>query len=266
MNYIYNVEMFACKCIIEIHMNGLCVFRIDATKGSSVTYPLNTELAGDNSLKLVMYPVLLETGILSTPADIVVEGAIKRYNTGDVTGPECGDLLMSIDIEDIQAAFDPEALSLQQLKDLFPLTKTFAFENEGISFKNRLIDAQIITDKKEVVEYAIKLRDIIKRQDLESLYIEYRPKLDDYALAYPEEFPDPESWFANLFRDDFFPGGPIVEFDRDDIVARPWCDGRIWEVSRKPYQPFFMNKGLDGDINMIELYVGRVDGKLKIIR
>jgi hypothetical protein len=247
-------------------MNGLCVFRADATKGSSVTYPLNTELAGDNSLKLVMYPVLLETGILSTPADIVIEGAVKCYNAGDVTGPECGDLILSIDIEDIQGAFEPEALSVQQLKDLFPLTKTFEFKNEGVIFKNRLIDAPVITDKNKVVEYALKLRDIIKRQDLESLYIEYLPKLDDYARAYPDEFPDPKGWFTNLFRDDFFPGGPIVEFDRDEIVTRPWCDGRIWEVCRKPYQPFFMNKGLDGDINMIELYVGMVDGKMKIIR
>jgi hypothetical protein len=101
---------------------------------------------------------------------------------------------------------------------------------------------------------------------MDALYKEYKPKIDDYVIAYPQEFPDPQQSFDNLFRNDFFPGGAITDFKQDDIGLKPWCDGRIWEIFVKPDQEFFKNKGLDGDINSIEVFVGMVEGSLKIVR
>ena len=266
MKHIYNLEIFASKCIIEILMNDLLIFRADAKNGTSFTYPLNTELVGKNTLKIILYPVLLDSGLPSTPNDIMVEGAIKRYSIGDFTGPECGDLLSTIDIDDIKLSIDPESVSLKNLADMFPLNKSFQFENDEISFKDRIIDGTVIDNKDSIINYSFKILDIIKRQDLEAFWLEYKPKLDDYAIAYPHEFPDPKAWFVNFITTDFFPGGPNTEFKRDNIGLRSWCGGRIWEVFIKPYTPFFTNKGLDGDINSIEMFVGLVDGQLKIIR
>lgn len=121
-------------------------------------------------------------------------------------------------------------------------------------------------DEKALLDYAEKLRDIIAKQDLAALWAEYKPKVDDYTLAFPQEFPNPRNWFTDFFKNDFFPGGPITNFKRDDIALRPWCDGRVWELYVKPAQKFFVNQGLDGDINSVEVYVAMVDRQLRIIR
>jgi hypothetical protein len=266
MNHIYNLEIFISKCIVEIQMNGLLLMRADAKLGTSLTYPLNTELTDENNLTLVMYPVLLETGLPSVPTDINIEGGIKRYGVGEYTGPEFGELLVHLNAEELQARYSSDMYSLQDLAAAFPLKLSYAFESEGVSFKKRLLEADKITDKNKVLQYAVTIRDLLAKQDLNGLYREYEPKLDDYAIAYPGELPDKRAWFDNFMKNDFFPGGPVTGFAPDDIEARPWCDGRIWEVFIKPYTPFFTNAGLDGSINSIEMFVGVVDGKLKIVR
>jgi hypothetical protein len=264
---VYNIEIYARECIFEVTTNGLPIFRKNAPMGCSMTYPLNTELVKkDNIVKVTLWPAILENGQPSRLEDITITGTIKCYQADDITGPESGKLLARIDFRDVIALGKARALSLTDPSKLFPLSKEFKFDNEEHSFRNRLLDAPIITDEKMLLTYGEKLRDILARHDIEALYNEYKPKLDDYVTAYPQEFPDPKQWFINLFKDDFFPGGAITEFKREDIGLRSWCEGRVWEIFVKPDQWFFKNKGLDGDINRIQVFVGMVDGGLKIVR
>jgi hypothetical protein len=267
MQSVYSLELFASKCINQVELNGLLLFRDNAVHGSGRSYPLNTELIGkENILSVTVLPTLLDNGVVSTFEDIIVKGTIKKYNSNETTGPESGELVSEIDFADVIAKKTRDVEPVANLASLFPLSTKITFDNDDLSFRNRLLDAPVITDEKSVLDYAEKLRDILARQDLEALYVEYKPKLDDYVMAYPTEFPDPRQWFVDLFKDDFFPGGPVTEFKRDDIGFRPWCDRRIYEIFVKPAQPYFLNKGLDGDINSIEVFIGMVDGALKIVR
>jgi hypothetical protein len=267
MPKIYSLEFYASKCIIEIAINGLFIFRSDAKNGTSLNYPFNTELIGkSNVIAVSLLPTILDNGLPSQIADIKMAGLVKKYEPGAITGPESGDLILRFSIQDAVAQLEAQASMGADITTLFPIKKSFSFDNEELSFKNRLVDAPIIKDEKAVLDYAEKLRDIIAKQDREALWTEYKPKVDDYALAYPQEFPDPLNWFIDFFKNDFFPGGPITNFKRGDIGLRSWCDGRVWELFVKPAQKFFLNQGLDGDINSVEVYVGMVDGKLRIIR
>ena len=267
MPNIYSFEVFANKCIVEITINGLFIFRTDAKNGTSLNYPFNTELIGKgNEIKITAYPTLLDNGLPSSYSDVTITGTIKTYGENEITGPEAGQLVQRIDFSDVVAQKQMQAEMITDLTKLFPMSKSFTFDNEGLSFKNRLVDAPVIIDEKLLLDYAEKLRSILAKQDIEALWAEYKPKIDDYALAYPREFPDPLNWFINFFKNDFFPGGPITNFKKGDIGLRSWCDGRVWELYVKPAQKFFVNQGLDGDINSVEVYVGMVDGKLKIIR
>jgi len=267
MPRIYSLEVFASKCIVEITINGLFIFRADAKNGTSLNYPFNTELIGKgNEIKITAYPTLLDNGLPSSYSDVKILGTIKIYGENEITGPGAGQFVQRIEFSDVLAQRQMQAETITDLTKLFPMSKSFTFDNEGLSFKNRLVDAPVIKDEKILLDYAEKLRDIITKQDLEALWAEYKPKVDDYALAYPPEFPEPLNWFTDFFKNDFFPGGPITNFKRGDIGLRSWCDGRVWELFVKPAQKFFVNQGLDGDINSVEVYVSMVDGKLRIIR
>jgi len=267
MPSVYSMELYASKCIFEITANGLFLFHKNAANGRSISYPLNTELIGkDNVVNITLLPTVLENGQISRLEDINISGTIKRYGEDDFTGPETGQLLTKIDFTDVITKSKALSFKITDPSKLFPLSKEFKFDNDELSFRNRLLEAPIIIDEKMLLAYAEKLRDIIARQDVEELYKEYKPKLDDYTIAYPKQFPDPKQWFIDFLKNDFFPGGPITDFKRDAIGLKSWCGGRIWEIFVKPEQEFFRNKGLDGDINTMELFVGMVDNSLKILR
>ncbi|MDD5673347.1 MAG: hypothetical protein PHC61_04235 [Chitinivibrionales bacterium] len=267
MPKIHSIEFFASKCIVELTVNGLFIFRSDAKNGVSLNYPFNTELIGKgNSVTFTLYPTILDNGLPSSYSDVTIQGTIKIYGENDITGPETGELIQRIDFTDVIEQRKMDAVTITDLTKLFHMTKTFTFDNDGLSFRNRLLDAPVIKDEKLLLDYAEKLRDILAKQDIEALWREYKPKVDDYANAYPQEFPDSLQWFTDFFKNDFFPGGPVTDFKKDDIGLRSWCDGRVWEIFVKPAQKFFLNKGLDGDINSIEIFVSLVDGKIKIVR
>jgi hypothetical protein len=267
MQFVYSLELFAGKCIVEVTANGLLLFRADAKHGVGKSYPFNTELVGNgNQVVITTIPTLLDSGTISTTKDIIIKGTLKKYKTGETTGPECGELITTIDFTNDITVKEAQAATPADLVKIFPLSQTITFDNEGVSFKNRLIDAPKISDKTILLDYAEKLRDILARKDLDALYKEYKPKLDDYVLAYPQEFPAPREWFDNLFGNDFFPGEPITDFKRDKIGLRTWCEGRIWEIFIAPAQPLFQTRGANGFISSIEVFVGLVDNNLKIIR
>jgi len=267
MEPFYYLEVFANNCIIEITVNGLFLARSDAKNGSSLNYPFNTELIGKgNTVSITAIPTLLDSGAISLFSDVVINGALKKYQPGDITGPESGEIIAAIDFEEVKSEKSKDVTGLAALAALFPLQKSYVFDNETLDFKNRLVDAPVISDKEKLFDYGIFLRNLLERQDLNGLCKEFEPKLKDYGITYPNDLPDPIKWFKDFMTTDFFPGGPITGFSRDAIGLRSWCDGKIWELFIKPTTQFFSNRGDDGDINSIEIFVGLVDDQLKIIR
>jgi hypothetical protein len=263
----YYLEVFANNCIIEVTVNGLFLTRSDAKNGSSLNYPFNTELIGKgNTVTVSAFPTLLDSGVISLFPDVEIKGALKKYQLGDIAGPESGEIIEVIDFEEVKKGKSENVTGIAALAALFPLQKSYVFDNETLDFKNRLVDASVINDKDKLLDYGVFLRNLLERQDLDKLCIEFEPKLKDYGVTYPQDLPDPVKWFRDFMRDDFFPGGPITAFDRDAIGLKSWCEGKVWELFIKPTMKFFSNRGEDGDINEMEIYVGLVDNQFKIIR
>jgi hypothetical protein len=266
---VYNIECAARNCILEIVINGLKVARKNAAKGLSFTYPFDTEVIGKgNQIVVRAYPTLAEDGMITTFEDVWISGAIKQYVPDDVSGPENGKIIHVINFDIVKQQREKDAGIIPNLTALFPISETYTFDNDdGLSFKNRLVDAPAIKDEKIILEYARHLRDLIRQRSTNELFEEYKVKLQDYDIAYPGEAePDNFEWFKNLMEKKYYPSGPVDDFKDEELLLVPWCDGRVWELALKPDRAFFCTRGQNGRKLKIEAYVGAIDKKLCIIR
>jgi hypothetical protein len=143
---------------------------------------------------------------------------------------------------------------------------TVRFDSEGPSFRERLLDGPRIAAD-EVVAYAMKLRGVFAAQDRAAIARELTPKFADFARGYhatvDQILADLDAHLTNkLFR-----RGLLLDFTADDVVATPWCDARVWRIQRGPGEPFVRTRrdeqGLD---SFMEIFVGRVDGELRVVR
>lgn len=261
-------QVAAAKCIVEMRVNGFLLSRSIAKYPVSLNYPVNTELIGQgNVATLTLYPTLLDNNTLSGLDDIVAVGTVKIFPPDSIVAPETGEMVGQFDFTRQIEEKKITALTLADLASLFPLTEVVTFDNEGGSFRNRFVDAQPITDENALRAYGMKLLGLLRSRDTQGLFEEYRYKLDDYKVGYdPPELNNPERWFADFLEKDFYPGMPITEFRPEDLILQPMCDNRIWKIGVKPDLPLFQNRGDDGDVNTMDIYVGLVDGNLRILR
>jgi hypothetical protein len=128
------------------------------------------------------------------------------------------------------------------------------------------LEGPTINSEQRLRDYAAHLRSLVAREQAEALAQEFKPKLDDYSTLHPDSGKNFVEEFPQFLREEFFPGRPITGFDRSDVGVRSWCEGRIWELFVKPDQPFLKTKGGDGASNEIPVFVGEVDGALKVVR
>jgi hypothetical protein len=207
-------------------------------------------------------------GKIATFDDVWISGAIKQYGTDDISGPENGRIISAIDFEIVKQNRQKDAGIIPNLAALFPISETYSFDNEdGLSFKDRLIDAPVIKDENVVLDYARHLRELIQQRNTKELFEEYKTKLDDYDNAYPDQKEEDNfEWFKKLMEKKYYPRGPVDDFKDEELLLVPWCDGRVWEIALKPDRAFFCTKGLNGKRLSIEVFVGMIDNKLRIIR
>jgi hypothetical protein len=266
---IYSIECSARNCILEIIINGLKVCRKNAANGLAYNYPFNTEVIGKGNKILVRaHPTVANDGKITTFDDVWISGAIKQYGTDDISGPENGKIISVIDFEIVKQNRQKDAGIISNLAALFPISEIYTFDNEdGLSFKDRLIDAPVIKDENVVLDYARHLRELIRQRNTKELFEEYKTKLDDYDKAYPDQKEEDNfEWFKNLMEKKFYPRGPVDDFKDEEILAVSWCESRIWELSLKPDRPFFLANKVSGKRMRIEVFVGLVDKKLRIVR
>ena len=149
-----------------------------------------------------------------------------------------------------------------------PLTVSTTFDNEaGPDFSRVFEEAPKLEDtpatRKRLKEYATHLRDILLDHDGTGLYREIRPA-KNAAYRKQEKRPPPDSvrrvkWEKAAQKKDgwFRDVEEATAFGRDQVGLRQWVGGRVWELYRKPGDPLFGGW---------KIYVGKVDGKLKVVR
>lgn len=262
----YYLELSANTCTCKISINGLGVDVLDAKKVGSVQYPCNTELIGKaNKVAVEVMPASLD---LTTLDKIKVDGLVKRYAPTDMIGPESGQIITRFTLEQTIAGIKADPVKMLKIADLVPFTVSAEFDSEDApSLASRLMDAKPIENAEALKDWAIVFRGLLEKRDIDGLFALYEPKLLDYDIAYPEQKePDNKAWFANWMNNKIFPQTPFTGFKREDVDVVKWCDGRIWEIRLKDGNPLWRTQGLNGLRKKIQVYVGLVDGKIKIVR
>jgi hypothetical protein len=272
----YYVEITITGCDALLVLNGLNIGRLKGVFGSSSYTPINTAMIkGVNRLNIQL---ALPEENLPLFDQISARGLLKRYDEGDIVCPEGGEILLSFDFNDVKAEILAQGIPAD-IKDIFPLAKTVEFESESPDFTFRLLEADPVEDEEALLDWAIKFRDILSGMQPErpevardgairALYALYEPKLNDYDIGYPEAAEaDNFAWFAEWMNTTIIPRRPFTQFRRDQIGLTPWCEKRIWEITLKDGRYLWTTLGGDdGKMSQIRIFVGMVDGKIKIVR
>ncbi len=262
----YYLELSANTCTCTLSLNGLGVDILDAKKVGSVQYPCNTELVGKaNKVTVTVMPATLD---MTTLNKIKAECVVKKYGPTDFIGPGSGQILSTFTLERRITEIKENPQELLKIADLVPFTISSEFDSEDApSFSGRLLEAKPIENPEMLRDWAMAFRMLLEKRDIEGLYALYKPKLLDYDIAYPEQKePDNRVWFANWMTGKIFPQTPFTGFRRDDLDLVKWCDGRIWEIRLKDGMALWRTQGLNGSRCKIQVYVGMVEGKIKIVR
>ena len=265
----YYIGITGNACTADIIINGLSVAELKAKNGGSIQYPCNTELVGaSNKVEIIISLASIDLTILDR---LNCDGTIKRYGVDEFVGPESGTIINQFTlhpkIEELKAKIKADPLSVD-LSSEFPVTLTVEFDStDAPSFAERLNESEPLEDTELLKDWAMDFKQHLINQDIKAMYALYEPKVLDYDIAYPDQKePDNEQWFANWMKNKIFPQTPFTEFDRDDIVAVKWCEGRIWELKLKDGSPLWTTFGKDDMRSLIQVYVGKDNGEIKIVR
>lgn len=154
--------------------------------------------------------------------------------------------------------------SLRQWIRRHPMTVFTTFDNEaGPDFSAIFEEAPALEgtpqDTSRLVDYALKLKNLLREGDAEALYDEIQPSVDEeigwYQVAYAGKGRENA---IPYIRDEW---NWNTDFERSDIGVRRWSSGRVWELYVKPGEPLFHSAR-----SHLNVYVANIGGKLKVVR
>ena len=102
-------------------------------------------------------------------------------------------------------------------------------------------------------------------EDGASYYDEMAPSVADWTLLYGKTAIPSDSlrrrWAANAVSGK---RGALVPFGTPDVRLRSWAGGRVWELYRDGEERLLSD--LDGGGGPAPVFVGEVDGRLRVVR
>lgn len=255
---IFHLNLSLRACLARVTLNGFQLLAVDARAPISLAPPVNQLLVGKgNVLGIQALPTITRKG-MSSPLDIDITGSVSAYKEGDIVAPdEVGDVVLSIDVQKALAGQVPA----------IPLQLTFEFDNEGPAFPELFREAEPIEDPEPLLAYATRLRDLFAASDVVGLVKEFAPKIRDFGQAYYETEARMRDDFVAFVQGKLLPGPMDLAFGATDILPVSMCEGRIWELMRKPKRPLLQTMpDKDGAQFQIPVYVAKVDGALRVVR
>lgn len=243
---IYHLEVEARFCKVEATLNGFPILSLNGINPAVFSTPINIVLVGkENNLKFIITP----ENPLDTEAEYSIKGSIKEYEDFQMTGPDQGNVIASFTHEKKLAA-------------------TLQFDNKDFDFSGLLLEGKQFDDLDLIKDYGEKLKGYLINKNTSALSQEFTPKMIAYGKAYSVEAEVLIEEFVEYLNDDFFPNKPLLDFSREEIVARPWCDKRIWEIGvGLDYREFMTTTPDEDDFEYaLRIFVGMINGKLRVVR
>lgn len=255
------VAVEACRATVTL--NAVRLFELDgSTQPRFFAPPINHYLIGPgNRLEIELSPALDDRGEarVTRLSAAHFEATVARYAAGDpVIDAYSGELLAEVIVPEAMAASDPE----------LPAYLRVDFDTDGDAARRLLVDGDLIADAHEVVDYALRLRDLLAAGDAAALAAELAPKMRAYSEAFDEVVDEDLPGLQGFLRSEVLALDPDTAFERDDLVAEPSAGGRVWSVRRTTGEPLIVTQrpDADGAFTQIDVWVGRAGGALKVVR
>jgi hypothetical protein len=258
---IFHLSLTIWSCQAKLLLNGFPLISLSAENEQPVTFspPVNPYLAGKrNRVEIELRPAVRPDGTELPFANANFEMEVREYQQGGVVEPGGGGPV---------TRFSMPASVRKQLKKgkkvKLPLKFTHGFANGGgIDFSAELLDASPFSDRKAVADYAMHLRDLMAKGDVDGLMAEYEFKVGMGAAAYGKQYQRTwENTRAGLA--EFIQDKPELDFGPADLELHPWCGGRIWQLSRKGGTEFVLAAS---GRSKLRAFVGLREGKLRVVR
>jgi hypothetical protein len=243
----------------EVRLNGFPLG--EATPDSFFSAAVNPYLAGKrNVLEIVLDAPTGEDGKPLPMTGAALEVTVRRFAQGEVAEPGAGEVVTRY------VAPAPVLGELASGQRKAPVTLTHPFASEGADFSAELLDAPPLADDAALRDYAMRLRALAEKKDVDALLAEFGPKLRAWAAAYGK----PEAVYSASLRGvlaRLVEGTPDLAFGRGDLEPRACAGGRVWELRRKGGLPLFRTVPVgDGPVLRLPVFVAPREGKLRVVR
>lgn len=255
---IYHLSLTLRACLARVSLNGFQIAAVNAAIPVNVAPPINAFLVGEkNKFSIQALPAMTKEG-LSSPMDIDIEGWVAAFQAGGVVAPEGGgDQVLDINLRRSLAGQVPA----------IPVLLEHEFDTEGPAFPALFRESEVIEDPEPLLAYALRLRALFAAGDVAGLAKEFEPKLRDYAAGYYKTEAELRDEFTTFVQGTLLPGPMDLKWKEADVSPISMCDGRIWELARKPTEPLLTTlPNQEGGRFQIRVYVAKVDGSLRVVR
>jgi len=257
--YVHQLQLAVAGARAEVRLNGFPLG--EASSGSSFSAPVNPYLAGKrNALEIVVDAAPGPDGKPLPLRDVRVEATVRRFVQGAIVEPGAGEVVTQY------VAPATAVAELASGKRKPPLTLTHPFSNQGPDFSAELLDTAPFADEAALRDYAMKLRGLAEKRDVDALLVEFGPKVRAYAAAYAK----PEATFWDGLRGAIariVEQKPDLAYGRDDVEPRACSGGRVWELRRKGGLPLLRTvPDSDGKVAQLRVFVAPRDGALRVVR
>jgi len=157
--------------------------------------------------------------------------------------------------------------SMRQWTARNPMVVSTTFDNEtGPDFSRIFEEAPRLPDtpatRERLKDYAMHLRDLIAQKDTAALVEEFRPAIEG---RYQTGTRLSRSEFMQANRQAVVVENAVLDFTRSDLRVQRWCEGRVWHIWREEatHRGLFQDSSGGG---IGKIYVGEIDGELKVVR
>ncbi len=250
---------------------------------------LNTALIGeDNQVEVRMIPYLESSGESLTVGTIRYTAEVQSSKSWETQGGVSveGAAITSSEVDSAYKEWKKKAGerwakyrskveqgamdSMRAWASRNPMTVTTTFDNEaGPDFSKIFEEAPVISDTARVKDYAVRLRDLLRAGDAEALYRQMRPSISEETGWFKVTREGSREAALTHIREEWMgdSGGYRTDFPRSKIRLRRWSGGRVWElyvIGPTGERRAFFSEG-PGAAHL-EVYVGEIDGQLRIVR
>lgn len=111
----------------------------------------------------------------------------------------------------------------------------------------KLLERARPSDEQTMVAYALKLRDMLNARDIDGMLNALQPKFHDLAEMYGVSV-EMGNQQARSVIESFAESRQT--FEAADVLARPWCDNKLWQLLGKDGDALFRIEEEDGSMSL----------------